>query len=78
MDYPTAAFDGDESVCTVGDGYYITCGELLQTGFSYDELEMYGKGKTLYGLHITDFKLYDKPKKLCALHNRKECGVYGG
>lgn len=29
-----------------------------------DEIMNYGKWKTLYGLHITDLKIYDKPKEL--------------
>lgn len=28
------------------------------------ELHDYGKGKTLYGWHITDLKIYDKPRAL--------------
>lgn len=29
-----------------------------------DEIMTYGKWKTLYGLHISDLKIYDKPKEL--------------
>ena len=29
-----------------------------------DEIAHYGKGKTLYGWHITEPKLFDKPKEL--------------
>ena len=28
------------------------------------EVQEYGKGKTLYGWHISDLKIYDKPKEL--------------
>lgn len=31
---------------------------------SYDEVKEYGKGKTLYGWHISNLVIYDKPKKL--------------
>lgn len=31
---------------------------------SYKEVKTYGKGKTLYGWHISDLKIYDKPKDL--------------
>lgn len=31
---------------------------------SYDEILKYGKGKTLYGWHISDLKIYDKPREL--------------
>ena len=34
------------------------------TGLTYKDLCDYGKGKPLYGLHITEPKLYDKPKEL--------------
>ena len=29
-----------------------------------DEIAGYGKGKPLYGLHISELKIYDKPKEL--------------
>lgn len=35
------------------------------------ELHDYGKGKTLYGWHINDLKIYDKPKELSEF--RKPC-----
>ena len=31
---------------------------------SIDEVWKYGKGKTLYGWHISDLKIYDEPKEL--------------
>lgn len=31
---------------------------------TWKELQEYGKGKTLYGWHISDLKIYDKPKEL--------------
>lgn len=31
---------------------------------SFEQIMEYKKGKTIYGWHITDLKLYDKPKKL--------------
>lgn len=30
----------------------------------YDEIEDYGNGKTLYGWHISDLKIYNRPKEL--------------
>ena len=38
---------------------------------SYDEVKNYGKGKTLYGWHISDLKIYDKPRELSEF--RKPC-----
>lgn len=71
MDYPIPAFDGDERMCEIGDGYYITSGELEKTCLTYEEFEKYVKGKTLYGLRISDLKIYDKPKELGEF--RKPC-----
>lgn len=31
---------------------------------TWKELQDYGKGKSLYGWHISDLKIYDKPKEL--------------
>ena len=31
---------------------------------SASELQKYANGKTLYGWHISDLKIYDKPKEL--------------
>lgn len=36
------------------------------------ELHDYGKGKTLYGWHISDLKIYDKPKELWQFY---KCGA---
>lgn len=44
--------------------YWITGRELKQTCLSYSEVKNYGKGKTLYGWHISDLKIYDNPKDL--------------
>ena len=35
--------------------------KLSKACLSYDKIENYGKGKTLYGWHISDLKIYDKP-----------------
>ena len=44
--------------------YYISVDDGEKTCLSYREIEEYGKGKTLYGWHISDLKIYDKPKEL--------------
>lgn len=64
MDYPTPSYDGDPSMCKVGDGYFITCGELEKTCLTYNKLLEYGKGKTLYGWHIDNLEIYDTPREL--------------
>lgn len=44
--------------------YYIVSKDGHATCLTYDEIENYGKGKPLYGWHISDLKIYDKPKEL--------------
>lgn len=51
---------------------YLKC-HSEATGLKCSELENYGKGKTLYGLHISDLKIYDKPKELSEF--RKPCKI---
>lgn len=46
------------------DGYDIDDDYLSETCLTQGQLREYGKGKTLYGWHITEPKLYDKPKEL--------------
>lgn len=84
MGYPTPAFDGDDSFCDCGAGYWITLDELRETCLTYDELLVYGKGKTLYGWHISDLVIYDTSKELgefkrwckeyCENSNCSDCG----
>lgn len=42
---------------------------------SFNEINDYGNGKTLYGLHISDLKIYDKPKELGEF--KRICNEYG-
>lgn len=44
--------------------YLIFADDYKAMCLSYDEIKNYGKGKTLYGWHISDLKIYDKPKEL--------------
>lgn len=37
---------------------------LYQTQLTYNELEKYSNGRDLYGWHISDLVIYDKPKEL--------------
>ena len=60
------AEDFDGSIITEPkDGefaYWIP--EQGKTCLPYNEICTYGNGKTLYGWHISDLKIYDKPKEL--------------
>ena len=38
-----------------------------------DEIMNYGKWKTLYGWHISELKIYDKPKELNEFYTKKKC-----
>ena len=42
---------------------YLKC-HSEATGLKCSEIEQLGKGKPLYGLHISYLKIYDKPKEL--------------
>lgn len=44
--------------------YFISDKNLLKTCLSIKEFENYGDGRMLYGWHISDLKIYDKPKEL--------------
>ncbi len=57
------------------DGVDIDDDTLLETMLGREEINLYAKGKTLYGWHISDLKIYDKPKELGELGNlcRKDC-----
>lgn len=61
--------------------YRVTHVEQKAMCLNHPELIRYGVGKTLYGLHISDLKIYDKPKKLSefvSVHEKDfcdECGV---
>lgn len=46
------------------DGVDIDDDSLLYTMLERDEINYYAKGKTSYGWHISDLKIYDKPKEL--------------
>ena len=44
--------------------YYWNNGYEFATCLTYRQVAYYGKGKTLYGWHISDLKIYDNPKEL--------------
>lgn len=44
--------------------YHISDDELAETCLSREELWDYGKGKTLYGYHISNLVIYEKSKNL--------------
>lgn len=56
--------DKVDTYCYRDFGYEISEETFNKTMLTGDEFCGYGKGKTLYGLHISDLKIYDKPRKL--------------
>lgn len=44
--------------------YLIFADDYKSMCLSYDEIKNYGKDKTLYGWHISELKIYDKPREL--------------
>lgn len=53
--------------------YRVTHVEQKAMCLNQPELIRYGKGKTLYGWHISKLKIYEKPKELSELWGRKNC-----
>lgn len=69
-------YELDYSKCAVG--YMITKLDLNKMCLTYDELEKYGKGKTLYAWHIDNLKILDKPMELSDFKiANKELQQYG-
>lgn len=54
----------DSSDFSYFEGYSIDDDTLKKTCLTIRDLYIYGKEKTLYGWHISDLKIYDKPKEL--------------
>lgn len=46
------------------DGVDIDYDTLIETYLDWEEINIYAKGKSLYGWHISDLKIYDKPRDL--------------
>lgn len=53
------------------DKYFIFYDDLQSSCLTKEEFYNYGKGNTFYGWHISDLKIYDKPKELGEF--RKPC-----
>lgn len=45
------------------DGVDIDDDTILETAIDREDINIYAKGKTLYGWHISDLKIYDRPKE---------------
>ena len=49
---------------------FVAKGYEIDTCLTYKEFYHYGKGKPLYGWHISELKIYDKPKVLSEFYIR--------
>jgi predicted transcriptional regulator len=59
-----------------GDNWYDIDDEDLQKAcLTEEEFKVYGNGKPLYGWHISDLKIYDKPKELSEFY--RPCSYSG-
>lgn len=56
--------------------YRVTHVEQKAMCLNQPELIRYGKGDTLYGWHIADLKIYDKPKELSEFTSTRVCDNY--
>ena len=55
------------------DGVDIDDDTILETAIDREDINIYAKGKTFYGWHISDLKIYDKPKELSEFYTKKKC-----
>lgn len=55
------------------DGVDIDDDTILETAIDREDINIYAKGKTLYGWHISDLKIYDKPRELSEFYTKKKC-----
>lgn len=67
--YPTPQYEGDDSFCDCGEGYWITYKEIEDSCLTQDELMDYGRGETLYGWHISNLVIYEQPKELSEFYH---------
>lgn len=61
----------DEYPCDYCDGVDIDDDTILETAIDREDINIYAKGKTLYGWHISDLKIYNNPRELSEF--RKPC-----
>lgn len=54
--------------------YRVTHVEQEAMCLNQPELIQYGKGETIYGWHVSDLKIYDKPKELGEFYTIAESG----
>lgn len=55
------------------NGYDIDDDTLSKTYLTREQFMEYGKGKSLYGWHISDLKIYDEPKPIMQFY--KPCPI---
>ena len=53
--------------------FFYACLPIQEMCLTIEQVEDYGKGETLYGWHISDLKIYDKPKPIMQFY--KPCPI---
>ena len=66
--YPILIPNTDEALYT---NEWVLGSKVEDTCLTLKDISEYGKGKPLYGWHISDLKIYDKPKGLGEFFTRK-------
>lgn len=62
----------------MGEGYFgLYYDELKKACLTFDEALVYGNKKDLYGFHISDLKIYDKPKEVNQFYKEFEIDFDG-
>ena len=56
-------------------GYDLNDTQIKETCLTREELKEYGTRKVLYGWHITDLVIYDKPKELSEFYQKVEGNI---
>ncbi len=55
------------------DGVDIDDDTIIETMLDREEINIYAKGKNLYGWHISQLKIYDKPRELSVFRISRQC-----
>lgn len=59
-----------------GSRFWLNETLVKATCLTEKEINDYGKGKDIFGWHISDLVIYDKPKELCEFGTPMEIGKY--
>lgn len=66
----------DKRYCEVDSSLYIHDIDFSKLRLTPNELQEYGNGACLFGWHISELVIYDKPKELISFWTRKDRGAW--